>query len=131
MKNVFKAFPKTFIWIVLLSALVCSGCASTGGSNDPSKPKIVPLSNQSTIRLNARDIAQMMRQVGFTNEQILELGPTMRDSLLNSGAAQLEVNHKVEAIFAAKKDYIYVATRLRGSFVYDTVSGKILSSGQL
>ena len=131
MKNVLKAFPKMFIWLFLVSALSLAGCASSETAYDSAKPQITPLSNQSTIRLHAGDIAQMMQQVGFSDEQILDLGASMRDSLLNSGAAQLEINDKIEAIFAVNKKLIYVATRSRGSFIYDVKSGQILSTAQV
>jgi hypothetical protein len=131
MKNVLNAFPKIFIWLLLVSALSLTGCASSETAYDPAKPQLTPLSNQSTIRLSAEDIVLMMRQVGFSDEQILDLGATMRDGLLNSGAAQLEINDKIEAIFAVNKKLIYVATRSRGSFIYDVESGQVLTAAQV
>lgn len=131
MKNVLKAFPQMFIGLILVSALSLAGCASSETAYDSAKPQITPLSNQSTISLNAEEIVHMMRQVGFSDEQILDLGATMRDGLFNSGAAQLEINNKIEAIFAVNKKLIYVATRLRGSFIYDVETGQILSTAQV
>lgn len=130
MKNAVKISPK-IIWLVLVSALILTGCAPSETAYNPAKLQIKPLSNQSTIRLEAEDIVNMMQLVGFSDEQILDLGATMRDGLLNSGAAQLEINNKVEAIFAVNKKLIYVATRSRGSFIYDVESGQILSTAQV
>ncbi|MBN1456419.1 MAG: hypothetical protein JW912_01035, partial [Sedimentisphaerales bacterium] len=74
---------------------------------------------------------QLMRHVGFSDEQIAKYGTNMRDSLLSSGAAQLEIGDKVEAIFAVNSNCVYVATRLRGSFIYDLQTGGILRSHRL
>jgi hypothetical protein len=73
----------------------------------------------------------MMRLVGFSDRQILELGPDMRDSLSRSGAAQLKIGDKVEAVFAVNDDFVYIATRSRGTFVYSVKEGQVINSAQL
>ena len=130
MKYILKTISEKCIWLILILALGIMGCAPAITSYS-SKLCITPLSNQNTIDLRANDIVQMMQQVGFSDEQILELGTDMRDSLSRSGAAQLAINDEVEAIFAVNNDFVYIATRLRGSFIYNVKTGRILSSTQL
>jgi hypothetical protein len=128
MKYVLKAaFAKTGIWLVFILALGMTGCAS---STTSSEFRITPLSNKNTIALSADDIVRIMRRAGFSDEQILKLGGRMHDSLLHSGAAQLEIGDRVEAIFAANNNFVYIATRLRGSFIYDVKKGCLVSSPQ-
>jgi hypothetical protein len=81
--------------------------------------KIVALSNQNVVALSADDVIQVMRRAGFSDQQILALGTQLRNALLYSGAAQAKLRDKVEAVFAVHGDYVFITTRLRGSFIYD------------
>lgn len=128
MKHILRYISETCIWLILIPALSTMGCAPSATSNPLSEFRITPLNNKNTIALNANDIVQMMRRVGFSDEQILELGGRMRDSLLHSGAAQLKIGNNVEAIFAVNNNFVYVATRLRGSFIYDVEKSRIVSA---
>ena len=94
MEYVSKTISAKCTWLILILALCIEGCASTDSYS--SKLRITPLSNKNTITLSADDVVLMMRRVGLSDEQILKLGTDMHDSLLRFGAAQLEVNGKVE-----------------------------------
>ena len=88
--------------------------------------RIDPLGNRNVLNLNADDVIQIMRRAGFTDRQILEYGPALRDGLAQSGAVQVRVNNKVEAVFAINQDQgdcVYISTRLRGNFIYNVGSG--------
>jgi len=126
----------TIILLVLLPLLSLGvvGCAHLGkftqgiGSLTTSKPAaaklhVTPLSNQDVIALGADDIIRIMRRAGFSDEQILQLGTDVRNALLLSGAAQVRLKDKVEVIFAVHDDYVFITTRLRGSFIYDVKAG--------
>jgi hypothetical protein len=131
MKHVLKATSKKSIWVLLVLFLLCSvGCEPSTESYSTNFV-IKPMSNQSIIDLSADDIVRLMQQVGFSDEQIAKHGANMRDSLLCSGAAQLEIGDKVEAIFAVNSDCVYIATRLRGSFIYDSQTREVLRSHKL
>ena len=105
------------ILLPLLALLGAGGCASTGGAG--ARGKVVPVSNREVAARSAEDIVQVMLQAGFSDERILELGTDLRNELARSGAAQITVGEKVEAIFAVNGDHVSVSTRLRGSFLYD------------
>lgn len=89
----------------------------------PNELKIVPLGNQDVIELSADDVVRVMRRAGFSDEQILELGPELRDGLAESGAAQVRLKDKVEVVFAVHGKYLFITSRLRGSFIYDVGKG--------
>ncbi|MGA2914408.1 MAG: hypothetical protein ABSE89_00050 [Sedimentisphaerales bacterium] len=128
MKYVIKSTCILFIFVL---ALGITGCASSTASKSSSEElRLTPLNNKSTIMLSADNVVKMMRQVGFTDEQILELGSRMHDGLLLSGAVQLEIGNKIEAIFAVNENYVYIATRIRGTFIYDVKNNRIISSSQ-
>ena len=119
MKCLQKFFEKC-LWLVLVLVFGVAGCAHTV---EHSRLQIIPLTNQYTLALSADDIVEVMRRAGFSDEQILELGPDMYEGLLHSGAAQLKVDDEVEAIFAVHGDCVYITTRMRGSFVYNVKTG--------
>jgi len=101
-----------FIVLSLSALLGMVGCAHN-------QAQVIPVSNREVAALSAEDIARVMLRAGFSDEQILELGTDLRNELARSGAAQIDVGDKVESIFAVDGDYVYVSSRLKGSFIYD------------
>lgn len=110
----------SLIAVLLLLALGVVGCAPPGAHM---RIQVIPMSNREVITLSADDIVQVMRRAGFSDEQILEHGTDLHNGLAQSGAAQLKVGDRVEAIFAVHSNYVYISTRLRGNFIYDVKTG--------
>ena len=111
----------TRLVLLLLLTLGMIGCArrATG-------IQIIPLSSSNVLALGADDLIEIMRRAGFSDEQILEYGPDVHDGLAQSGAVQVRVNNKVEAVFAINRDRgdcVYISTRVRGNFIYNVDSG--------
>ncbi|MEK7995169.1 MAG: hypothetical protein AAB403_15295 [Planctomycetota bacterium] len=111
----------TRLVLLLLLTLGMMGCArrATG-------IQIIPLSSSNVLALGADDLIEVMRRAGFSDEQILEHGPDVHDGLAQSGAVQVRVNNKVEAVFAINRDRgdcVYISTRVRGNFIYNVDSG--------
>jgi len=119
----YKLASVVVITVLLLLALNFTGCAHPPAN---AKLQIIPMSNHEIADLRADDIVLIMRRAGFSDDQILELGPDLREGLLESGAAQFKVGNKIEAIFAIHGDCVYVSTRMRGSFIYDVKIGSIV-----
>jgi len=108
----------SFIMLSLLALLCVVGCTHN-------QVQVIPASNRQVAALSADDIVRVMRQAGFSDEQTLEFGTDLRNGLALSGAAQIKVDDKVEAIFAVHGDYVYISSRLRGSFIYDVKTGRV------
>lgn len=124
------------VLVLLLLAFVClstAGCAHMGRLASGIKSKltgrrpaefvVIPFSNQDVVELTADDVVQLMRRAGFSDEQILELGTDLRNGLFHSGAAQVKRRDTLEAVFAVHGDYVFITTRLRGTFIYDVKRG--------
>ena len=116
--------------VVLLAWLAVSiaGCKPfewphIGGMGGKDRLKVESLSNRDVAALSSDDIVRIMRRAGFSDEQILNLGTDVRNALLVSGASQVKKG-KVEVIFAVHGEYVFITTRLRGSFIYDIKRGK-------
>jgi hypothetical protein len=118
--------PSKFVVIVpllllMLLATGLLGCAQTGKMGI----QVIPLNNRDVLTLSADDIVNVMRRAGFSDMQILQFGTEVRNALLQSGAAQIKIHRKTEAVFAIKGDDVYITTRLRGNFVYNVNAGWI------
>ena len=104
--------------ILAVLALSVTGCVSHSTGI-----QILPMGNQDVAQLTAADVVQLMRAAGFSDEQIYEHGTAMRDGMARSGAVQVKIDDTIEVVFAAKGDSIYISTRSRGHFVYNTKTG--------
>ena len=96
--------------IVAVLALGQIGCATVG-------EQVVPMANRDAAALTAEQTVDVMRQAGFTHEQIVEHGPRLRNTLASAGAAQVRVNGVVQALFAVDGDRLYVSARGRAAFI--------------
>ena len=103
----------------LLLALLAFGVVSCA----PQGLEVVPLSNRNVLTLSSDDIVRVMRVAGFSDNQILEYGTYLHDALSNSGAAQIKIRNRLEAVFAINGDAVYISTRLRGNFIYNVKTG--------
>lgn len=95
--------------------------------------RIIPMSNRSVLALSPDDVIAVMRRAGFSNDQILEYGTDLRNGLAESGAVQIKIGNKVEAVFAvnlSEGDCVYISTRLRGNFIYNVDKGWVGSGGR-
>jgi hypothetical protein len=107
------------IIVSLLLALLAFGvvsCAQKGF-------EVIPLNHQEVLTLSSDDIVRVMRRAGFSDNQILEYGTDLHDALSRSGAAQIKIDKKLQAVFAINGDSVYISTRLRGNFIYNVKTG--------
>ncbi len=107
------------IIVSLLLALLAFGvvsCAQKGF-------EVIPLNHQEVLTLSSDDIVRVMRRAGFSDNQILEYGTDLHDALSRSGAAQVKISKKLQAVFAINGDSVYLSTRLRGNFIYNVKTG--------
>ena len=116
------------IMLLLLALLLFGvvGCVRSTGI------RVMPLSNRSVLALNPDDVVAIMRRAGFSDSQILEYGTDLRNGLAESGAVQIKIGKKIEAVFAINLtdgDCVYISTRLRGNFIYNVDSGWVGGGG--
>jgi hypothetical protein len=107
------------IIVSLLLALLAFGvvsCAQRGF-------EVIPLNYHEVLTLSSDDIVRVMRRAGFSDNQILEYGTDLHDALSRSGAAQVKMSKKLQAVFAINGDSVYISTRLRGNFIYNVKTG--------
>ena len=113
--------PTAELSALLMVVLCFVGCAGTF-----SRPTVSPLPNRDVAALDSDDVVRVMKRAGFSDEQVLEHGTSLRNQLATSGAAQIRIGEYTEAMFAVSGRYLHVTTRLRGSFIYDLETGTFL-----
>jgi len=102
--------------LLALLAFGVVGCAQKGF-------EVIPLNHQEVLTLSSDDVVRVMRRAGFSDNQILEYGTELHYSLSRSGAAQVKINKRLQAVFAINGDSVYISTRLRGNFIYNVKTG--------
>ncbi len=107
------------IVVSLLLALLAFGVVSCA----PRGLDIIPLSNRNVLTLSTDDIVRVMRQAGFSDNQILEYGTYLHDALAYSGAVQIKIRNRLEAVFAINGDAVYISSRMTGNFIYNVKTG--------
>ena len=108
--------------LLALLALGAVGC----GQKSSSGIRVIPRSNRNVLALSPDDVIHVMRRAGFSDKQILEHGKDLRNALAVSGAVDIKIGKKVEAVFAINPnegDCVYISTRLRGNFIYNVETG--------
>ena len=113
-----KNFDVIFMSLTLtLLAFGLGGCVGNRGF------EIFPVNNQDILTLSSDDIVRVMRGAGFSDNQILQYGEDLHLALSQYGAAQIKIGRKLEAVFAINGDAVYISSRLRGNFIYNTKTG--------
>jgi len=111
---------------IMLTLLVLLALGAVGCARSNTGIRVIPLSNRNVLALSPDDVIQVMRRAGFSDKQILEYGTDLRNGLAESGAVQIKIGKKIEAVFAINLndgDCVFISTRLRGNFIYKVDTG--------
>lgn len=100
---------------VLLSAglIACSTDPNIARMNEP----VATVSVGEPGEVSAMALAEAMLRIGFTREEILELGPGIRRSLNAGGGAQARRGGLIIALFSHREGQLYVTSANTGTFV--------------
>jgi len=100
---------------LLALALLLAGCTGDANVRRLSEP-VSPISVGDPGEVSAKALAGAMLRAGFTNEEILELGPGIRRSIVDSGGANAKDGGRVVALFLHKEGNLIVMSELSGTF---------------
>ena len=109
--------------VIILLMLSLLSMSIIGCTHSASGIQVVPISSQYVLNLTANDVVEVMRRAGFSDMQIWEHGTALREGLARSGAVQVRINGRVEAIFAINGSDVYISTGTRGYFIYNINTG--------
>lgn len=115
---------------ILMLLLIVLALEAVGCSNGPQWPALGQREQSrdlqvqqrvggQAIDLKADEVVRIMRRIGLIDDQILTLGPTLRDAMRATGAAALAHSGRPEVVFAVSDEHLFVQSRSQGSFIYD------------
>jgi hypothetical protein len=86
---------------------------------------VVAVPSQYVIRLGSHDIVTILRSVGYSDAQILDIGASLRDALAQSGMAQIMMGKKLEATVQVLSDRVMIVSAARGAYDYNLRTGQV------
>ena len=113
--------------LLVVLAVEASGCSDGPRSRWPAlghKEQSTDLQVEQrvggqAVSLKADEVVRVLRRLGIPDEQILSLGPNLRDAIRATGAAAIVRSGRVQVMFAVNEDHLFVQSRSQGSFIYD------------
>lgn len=115
MRLVLRKKPRFKVALLAASMTLLAACA-----NDPNFSRMTePVSTISVGEpgeISAMSLVQAMSRVGFTREEILDLGPGIRRSLNQTGGAQARRGQTLVALFSLRDGMLYVTSANSGTF---------------
>jgi len=115
-KPVRHKIKSSCVIVTMLLLLTLGGCLRYG-------IQVIPVPNQNVLVLNADEVVQILRQTGFTDQQIQKHGWSVREGLAKSGAVRIMIDDIVEAGFAVRGDEVFISSRSRGYWIYNINTG--------
>jgi hypothetical protein len=89
-----------------ITAVVLAGCYGAKRLKG-----VEPVWSQVTCELTADQVVALMREAGFTDDEILKLGTDVRNALASEGGAKIMTTKYTRAMFVVYEVYIYVVVR--------------------
>lgn len=98
--------------VILLALGACGNDPNIRRASEP----VSPIAVGDPADVNAMALASAMIRAGFTREQILNLGPSIRRGLATNGGAQAQRDGRVAALFSHMDGRLYVTSESSGTF---------------
>ena len=125
------------VLLLVVLALEAVGChnglkmpkwPSFGGHKEPSQDlRVEQRVGGQAVNLTADETVRIMRRIGIPDDQILNLGPNLRDALRGTGAAAIAYGGQLQVMLAVSEDHLFVQSRSQGSFIYDLKDKRFIS----
>lgn len=97
--------------------LALIGCASMDSNVARLEADVQSISVGEPHAISARDLAAAMVQAGFSGEDILKYGPSVRNAIGSAGGAQINKDQFAHAILTVQDGKLYVSSRDGGMFL--------------
>ena len=105
------------VLLLILMVFSLTGCIRQRGI------QVLPYNNGYTLNLSPNAIVEVMRQAGFTTQQIIEHGEALHNEIAEVGGAKVVIDGNVEATFIANGNDLFITTMTRGLFIYNINTG--------
>jgi hypothetical protein len=102
------------------------GLMSRRSRNKETEIQVIALANDTgALEMTADDVVTILRECGFSDQQIFHCGADLRDALLTLGGAKITLGDRVIAIFKVQHDLVLISSSSRGYMIYDVKSGSM------
>lgn len=102
--------------IILVAALTACASMSSTANIKMTQQQVTPITVGDAASVSAYVLAGAMLRAGFSGDEILKRGPSVRNALATSGGAQVRDGNMVLALFSVHGDLLYISSRTRGTF---------------
>ncbi len=106
------------IALSLMIPCFLAACAADSNVRRASVP-VAPISIGEPGDVSADALAGAMLRVGFSPQEVLEMGPSIRRSLTQGGGAQARRQGELVALFSIWQGALYVTSSDTGTFVIE------------
>ena len=118
MRSVSRWYQKLFVCLIIVSMPFFGACRSLNRrSNSPLR--VAPASGQTTVALDAGQIVELGRRAGLGKEEIIQIGPQIRNTLASHGSCRIYQGQRVYMIIAVQDRRVYGSLHTGGTFIYD------------
>lgn len=111
------------VLLLVVLALEVAGCTTSQwpalGQKQSTDLQVQQRVGGQATDLKAGEVIRIMCRIGLVDDQILVLGPNLRDAIRSTGAASLSRGGRPEVMFAVNEEHLFVQSRSKGSFIYD------------
>jgi hypothetical protein len=91
---------------------------------EPEGYRVAPANGRNVADVSVDDVIHLMRRVQFSDDEIIELGPGLREALRQYGGAKITDGADAVVSFLVSGTAILVESDGRGSYVYDMTRGR-------
>ena len=111
---------KSIVPVVIAACMLLTlgGCMRSG-------IQIVPIPNQDVLSLNANQVVQILKAIGFSDQEIIDYGWSVREGLARSGRVRIMIDDVIEAGLGVKGDDVYISSRTMGFAIFNIKTGMV------
>ncbi len=86
---------------------------------------VVAVPGRYVTQLRASDVVRILKTVGCSSDQIMEIGADLHDALAQKGVADIMMGRRAEARIQVGNNQILISSVSRGMYIYDLRKGQI------
>lgn len=103
--------------VLLVTGLAIAGCGDPNVQRVSAPVTSIAVGDRGEV--SALALARGMTRAGFTRDEVLELGPSIRRAVATSGGAQARRDGRIFALFSHMDGQLYVTSGNTGTFTID------------
>jgi len=108
---------KSSLFVASVAVFTLSACTDTNFTAVDAT--VVPVVVGDTAILSADTVVEAMLRAGFTQSELLEHGPALRNAISTRGGAQVRRGSTIHSVFSVDDGNLFVASKNTGTFALE------------